>query len=36
MRAYTKDLFAKKSEVLFEHVCEAYVGEGKSIFNQAA
>ncbi|MEK6244241.1 MAG: type I restriction endonuclease subunit R [Pseudomonadota bacterium] len=35
-RAYTKELFAKKSDVLFEHVYEAYVGEGKSVFNQAA
>ena len=35
-RAYTKDLFAKKSEVLFEHVYEAYAGEGKSVFNQTA
>ena len=34
-RAYTKELFAKKSEVLFEHVYEAYVGEGKSVFTQA-
>jgi type I restriction enzyme, R subunit len=32
-RAYTKDLFAKKSEVLFEHVYEAYLGEGKSVYS---
>jgi len=31
-RAYTKDLFAKKSEVLFEHVYEAYRGEGQSVY----
>jgi len=31
-RAYTKDLFAKKSEVLFEHVYEAYQGDGASIY----
>jgi type I restriction enzyme R subunit len=35
-RAYTEDLFAKKSEVLFEHVYEAYLGEGKSIYSAAA
>jgi type I restriction enzyme R subunit len=31
-RAYTKELFAKKSEALFEHVYEAYMGEGRSVF----
>ena len=31
-RPYTKELFAKKSEVLFEHVYEAYQGEGRSVF----
>ncbi|MEX2148798.1 MAG: type I restriction endonuclease subunit R [Steroidobacteraceae bacterium] len=33
--AYTKELFAKKAEVLFEHVYEAYQGEGRSIFSDA-
>jgi hypothetical protein len=31
-RAYTKDLFANNADVLFEHVYEAYVGEGESVF----
>ena len=31
-RAYTKELFAKKAEVLFEHVYEAYQGDGASIY----
>lgn len=35
-RAYTKELYAKKSEVLFEHVYEAYLGEGKSVYAGAA
>jgi hypothetical protein len=35
-RAYTKDLFAKKSGVLFERVYEAYAGDGRSVFDTAA
>ena len=35
-RAYTKELFATKSAVLFEHVYEAYLGEGKSVYSEAA
>ncbi len=31
-RAYTKELYAKKTEALFEHVYEAYAGDGRSIF----
>ncbi len=34
-RAYTKELYAKKSEVLFEHVYEAYQGDGGSVFAAA-
>jgi type I restriction enzyme R subunit len=34
-RAYTKELFNSKSDVLFEHVYEAYRGEGASIFSDA-
>lgn len=33
---YTKDLFKSKTDVLFEHVYEAYRGDGKSIFSDAA
>jgi type I site-specific restriction-modification system R (restriction) subunit len=33
--AYTKELFARKSEVLFEHVYEAYAGNGCSVFRAA-
>jgi len=29
---YTKELFEKKAEVLFEHVYEAYQGDGASIY----
>lgn len=35
-RAYTKELFAKKSEVLFEHLYEAYQGDGDSVYSQKA
>ena len=35
-RAYTKELFKSKSDALFEHVYEAYRGEGASIFSDAA
>jgi len=31
---YTDELYAKKSEVLFEHVYEAYAGEGRSVFSE--
>ena len=31
-RAYTKELYARKTEALFEHVYEAYAGDGRSIF----
>jgi type I restriction enzyme R subunit len=34
-RAYTKELYAKKSDVLFEHVYEAYQGDGASVFMDA-
>lgn len=34
-RAYTKGLFRSKSDALFEHVFEAYQGEGRSIFGAA-
>jgi len=35
-RAYTKELFAKKTEVLFEHLYEAYQGDGASVYSDAA
>ena len=35
-RAYTKPLFKSKSDALFEHVYEAYRGEGASVFSDAA
>jgi len=35
-RAYTKQLFKSKSDALFEHVYEAYVGEGKSVYSATA
>jgi type I restriction enzyme R subunit len=31
-RAYSKELFQSKSDALFEHVFEAYQGEGRSVF----
>lgn len=31
--AYTKELFARKTEVLFEHLYEAYQGDGNSVFS---
>ena len=34
-RAYGKELYETKCNTLFEHVYEAYVGDGKSVFNQA-
>ena len=35
-RSYTKEIFVKKSDVLFEHVYEAYQGDGGSVFSVAA
>jgi type I restriction enzyme R subunit len=35
-RVYTKELFAKKSDALFEHVYEAYQGDGKSVYSATA
>ena len=35
-RAYTKELYNAKCDVLFEHVYESYVGEGKSVYSVAA
>jgi len=32
-RAYGKDLYESKCSTVFEHVYEAYAGEGKSVFN---
>ena len=34
--SYTKELFRSKSEALFEHVYEAYQGEGRSVFGATA
>jgi len=34
-RAYGKELYEKKCNTLFEHVYEAYVGEGRSVFTAA-
>ena len=33
--AYTDDVYKKKSDALFEHVYEAYQGEGRSVFRNA-
>lgn len=33
---YTKEVFAKKSDVLFEHVYESYQGDGASVYSGAA
>ena len=35
-RAYSKELYTKKSDVLFEHVFEAYQGDGSSVYRGAA
>jgi len=35
-RAYTKDLYQSKCGVLFEHVYESYLGDGKSVYSGAA
>ena len=32
-RAYTEGLFKSKSAALFEHVYEAFAGEGRSVFS---
>ena len=33
---YDRGLFARKSELLYQHVYESYFGDGKSIFQKAA
>ena len=35
-RAYSDELYKKKSEVLFEHVYESYMGEGASVYADVA
>lgn len=35
-RAYSKELFRSKSAALFEHVYEAYGGDGRSVYSQTA
>ena len=35
-RAYTKELFVRKTEVLFEHLYEAYQGDGASVYTRTA
>jgi len=35
-RAYTKDLYQTKCNVLFEHVYESYYGQGGSVYQEAA
>lgn len=35
-RAYTKDLYQTKCNVLFEHVYESYFGDGGSVYRDAA
>jgi type I restriction enzyme R subunit len=35
-RAYDKAMFENKSRVLFEHVYEAYLGEGRSVYSAGA
>jgi hypothetical protein len=35
-RAYTKPLYQAKCTALFEHVYEAYMGDGKSAFSEGA
>lgn len=35
-RAYTKELFRTKSATLFEHVYAAYLGDGASVYSEAA
>ena len=33
---YTKELYKTKCDVLFEHVYESYLGDGKSVYSEAA
>ena len=35
-RPYTKELYKAKCDALFEHVYESYVGDGKSVYSEAA
>ncbi len=35
-RAYTKELYQAKCSTLFEHVYESYLGDGKSVYSEAA
>jgi type I restriction enzyme R subunit len=35
-RAYTKDTYQTKCNVLFEHVYESYMGDGNSLYTEAA
>jgi type I restriction enzyme R subunit len=35
-RAYTKETYQTKCNVLFEHVYESYIGDGKSSYTEAA
>ena len=34
-RAYTKETYQAKCNVLFEHVYESYVGDGRSVYRDA-
>jgi type I restriction enzyme R subunit len=31
-RAYSKDLYEQKCDTVYQHVCEAYMGHGKSLY----
>ncbi len=35
-RAYTKETYQTKCNVLFEHVYESYIGDGKSLYTETA
>jgi hypothetical protein len=35
-RPYSKELYETKCNVLFEHVYESYIGDGKSVYADAA
>lgn len=35
-RAYTRELFKVKSDSLFEHVYESYLGDGASLYSMGA
>lgn len=35
-RAYTKELYQQKCEVVYHHIFESYYGSGQSIYAQAA